>query len=110
MSINGAFFNINGATSNPYAERIKEKSDGDVFITKKNKDILRERLISRQTDDLQTIEFRLIQAHNEMQHIHNFDYLIINDDITTAKEAMVAIARSLKYQQIERLSKIIQKW
>lgn len=45
-----------------------------------------------------------------MQHIHNFDYLIINDDITTAKEAMVAIARSLKYQQIERLSKIIQKW
>ncbi len=81
-----------------------------VFITTKNKDILRERLISRQTDDLQTIEFRLIQAHNEMQHIHNFDYLIINDDITTAKEAMVAIARSLKYQQIERLSKIIQKW
>lgn len=81
-----------------------------VFITTKNKDILRERLISRQTDDLQTIEFGLIQAHNEMQHIHNFDYLIINDDITTAKEAMVAIARSLKYQQIERLSKIIQKW
>ncbi len=42
MSINGAFFNINGATSNPYAERIKEKSDGDVFITNifdKNTDI-----------------------------------------------------------------------
>ena len=81
-----------------------------VFITTKNKEILKQRLVARQTDDLQTIEFRLIQAHNEMQHIDDFDYLIINDDIHTAKEAMLAIARSLKYQQIERFSHIIQKW
>lgn len=41
MSINGAFFNINGARSNPYAERIKE-NDGKVFVTNnfnKNTDI-----------------------------------------------------------------------
>lgn len=81
-----------------------------VFITTKTKDILRQRLISRQSDDLQTIEFRLIQAHNEMQHIQNFDYVIINDDICTAKEAIIAITRSLKYQQINRFSEIIQQW
>lgn len=81
-----------------------------VFITTKTKDILRQRLISRQSDDLQTIEFRLIQAHNEMQHIQNFDYVIINDDISTAKEAIIAITRSLKYQQINRFSEIIQQW
>ena len=51
----------------------------------------------------QTVESVLAQTYS------NFE-LIINDDITTAKEAMVASARSLKYQQIERLSKIIQKW
>ncbi len=81
-----------------------------VFITTKTKDILRQRLISRQSDDLQTIEFRLIQAHNEMQHIQNFDYVIINDDINTAKEAIIAITRSLKYQQIDRFSEIIRQW
>ncbi|TLD80999.1 guanylate kinase [Helicobacter sp. MIT 05-5293] len=81
-----------------------------IFITTKTKDILRQRLISRQSDDLQTIEFRLIQAHNEMQHIQNFDYVIINDDINTAKEAIIAITRSLKYQQIDRFSEIIRQW
>ncbi|TLD97301.1 guanylate kinase [Helicobacter jaachi] len=81
-----------------------------VFITTKNKDILRQRLSDRQTDDAQTIEFRLIQAHNEMQHIGNFDYVIINDDINASKDALIAITRSLKHQQFERFAPIIQKW
>lgn len=81
-----------------------------IFITTPTKEILRERLLARQTDDELTIQFRLVQAHNEMQHIQSFDYVIINDKIQNAKEAIVAIARSLKYQQFERFASIIQKW
>lgn len=81
-----------------------------IFITTPSKEILHQRLLTRQTDDEQTIAFRLIQAHNEMQHIQSFDYVIINDDIQSAKEAIIAIARSLKHQQLERFMPIIQKW
>lgn len=81
-----------------------------IFITTPSKEILRQRLLSRQTDDEQTIAFRLIQAHNEMQHIQSFDYTIINDDMQSAEEAIIAIARSLKHQQLERFMPIIQKW
>lgn len=81
-----------------------------IFITTKNKSILRERLLARQSDDLQTIEFRLIQAHNEMQHASAFDYTIINDEVSEAKDALIAIARSLKYQQKARFSEVFATW
>lgn len=81
-----------------------------VFITTKNKEVLKNRLITRGTDDMQMIEYRLEKAYNEMQHLRYFDYVLINDDILTATEAIISIARSLKYQQLERFSEIIHKW
>ena len=59
---------------------------------------------------MQMIEYRLEKAYNEMQHLRYFDYVLINDDILTATEAIISIARSLKYQQLERFSEIIHKW
>ncbi len=81
-----------------------------LFITTKSKDILRQRLIDRQSEDMQMIEYRLEKAYSEMQYLPHFDYILINDDIHIAKQAIIAIARSLKYQQIERFNEIIQKW
>lgn len=81
-----------------------------VFITTKNKDVLKNRLQSRQTDDEHTIEFRLIQAYEEMQHLHTFDYLLINDDITQAKEAITAIAQSLLYRNTRQNEELLQNW
>ncbi|RDU61153.1 guanylate kinase [Helicobacter marmotae] len=81
-----------------------------VFITTPNKEILKNRLIARGSDDLEMIEYRLQKAYSEMQHLEHFDYLLINDDIQSAKEAIVAIARSLKYQQMQRFATIIKKW
>ncbi|CUU40734.1 MULTISPECIES: guanylate kinase [Helicobacter] len=81
-----------------------------IFITTKTKEILKDRLVARGSDDMQMIEYRLEKAYSEMQHLQYFDYVLINDDIESAKEAIIAIARSLKYQQIERFSEIIRKW
>lgn len=68
-----------------------------VFITTPNKQILKERLQNRGTDSEETIKLRLMHAYNEMKHINEFDYLIINDDIETSKEAILSIAKSLPY-------------
>ncbi|MCI7485750.1 MAG: guanylate kinase [Helicobacter sp.] len=81
-----------------------------VFITTKNKEILKSRLKNRQTDDDQTIEFRLMQAFNEMQHLQTFDYLIINDDIQTARKAIVSIAISLLYRNTNQNQKLLENW
>lgn len=81
-----------------------------VFITTKNKEILKSRLQSRQTDDEHTIEFRLIQAYEEMQHLHTFDYLLVNDDITQAREAITAIAKSLLYRNTRQNEELLQNW
>ncbi|PAF42845.1 guanylate kinase [Helicobacter sp. 11S02596-1] len=82
-----------------------------VFIATKNKQVLKDRLSSRQTDSEETIQLRLMHAYNEMKHIKEFDYLIINDDITTAKEAILCIAKSLPYKQDpDNSARLCKEW
>lgn len=68
-----------------------------VFITTRSKEVLRKRLENRQTDSTQNIELRLLHAYNEMQQLSHFDYLIVNDDIQSAKRAIIGIATSLEF-------------
>lgn len=82
-----------------------------VFITTRNKQTLKNRLKSRQTDSDEIIELRLIHAHKEMNHINEFDYLIINNEIEEAKEAILAIAKSIPYvQNINNHRKLCEQW
>ncbi len=68
-----------------------------IFITTKNKEVLRQRLLSRQTDSSENVELRLLHAYNEMKHIGDFDYLIVNDDLESSKRAILSIAYALEY-------------
>ena len=82
-----------------------------VFITTPTKKVLSERLKNRKTDEQDIIELRLMHAYNEMQHIDEFDYLIINDDIEEAKNAIIAITQSLSYKQTpHQTKKILKEW
>ena len=57
-------------------------------------EILRERLIGRQTDTPEAIERRVAKAASEIEFAAGkFDYVLINDDLATAKaEAEKVIA------------------
>lgn len=82
-----------------------------VFVTTKSKQILRERLEGRQSDSREHIELRLLHAYNEMQHISNFDYVIINDDIEQAKSAILHIAFSLGFlAQEQMINSLWEDW
>lgn len=82
-----------------------------VFITTPSKSVLAERLKGRKTDDEEVIEMRLMHAYNEMKHIDEFDFLIVNDDIQTATEAILAIVQSLRYIQCsEDTQKLLNEW
>ena len=57
-----------------------------VFIQAPSVEILRERLIGRGTDTDEAIERRVAKAASEMEFAAGkFDYVLINDDLATAK-------------------------
>ena len=55
-----------------------------IFILPPSKEALLERLQQRAQDNDATINKRMSDAQNQMQHFNEFDYLIINDDFNSA--------------------------
>jgi guanylate kinase len=57
-----------------------------IFIQAPSVDILRERLVGRGTDTAEAIDKRVAKAASEMEFAAGkFDYVLINDDLATAK-------------------------
>jgi guanylate kinase len=55
-----------------------------VFIVPPSYEVLRQRLISRQTDSMEVISLRLENAKDEVERFVEFDYVIINDQLEKA--------------------------
>jgi guanylate kinase len=74
-----------------------------VFILPPSVETLRDRLTRRAQDDPETIERRMRQAVDEISHVAEADYVVVNKDFDTALEDLRAIVRSqrltLAYQQ-----------
>ena len=72
-----------------------------VFIQAPSIEVLRQRLVNRQTDSLEEIEKRLAKADWEMNFAKGkFDITIINDDLETAEHDMLeAVQRFLAQEE-----------
>ena len=82
-----------------------------VFITTASKNELKSRLQNRGTDSAQTIEKRLINAVGEMEHILEYDYFLINDDLQNCYENLRGILSSMRLKTSNLDAKeIINKW
>ncbi len=56
--------------------------------------VLRQRLIERGTEEGQALEGRLKRAREEIEAMHWYDYVVINDTITEAADQLQAIITS----------------
>ena len=65
-----------------------------IFILPPSRDELERRLASRGTDAHATIARRMRDAVNEISHYDEYDYLVINDDFTTALRELQALVVS----------------
>lgn len=65
-----------------------------IFIMPPSQRTLRERLTHRGQDDETVIDKRMAEAVNEMSHYEQGDFVVINDDFTTALADLQAIVRS----------------
>ena len=57
-----------------------------VFIKAPSLDVLKERLIARNTEDQENLNMRLNKARSEMAYAKYFDLVIVNDDLEIAQE------------------------
>jgi len=65
-----------------------------IFILPPSIGILRQRLEDRAQDDESTIENRMRQAVNEISHVAEADFIVINDDFAEAVADMKSIVRA----------------
>ncbi len=81
-----------------------------IFILPPSPDTLRQRLIDRGQDNDTVIERRLQAARGEMEHLAEFDYVIINHNFDDAVEDLVSIVRATRLRiasQVSRHSDLI---
>ena len=57
-----------------------------VFIKAPSIDVLKERLMARNTEDQENLNMRLEKAQSEMAYAKYFDLVIVNDDLEMAQE------------------------
>lgn len=62
-----------------------------IFILPRSLDVLRERLLQRQTESPEMIEQRLAWATHELEAASQYDFQIINDDLEIAYQAFRSI-------------------
>ena len=82
-----------------------------VFITTANKKELKKRLKNRGTDSDETIENRLMNAVGEMEHILEYDYFLVNDDIEKSYKGLKSILRAMRLKSTKiDLRRVIDEW
>jgi guanylate kinase len=83
-----------------------------VFILPPSLEVLRQRLTARGQDSAEVIERRLASAHEDISHLGEFDYVIINHVFAEAVSDLLAIFRSQRLKreaQFKRNNDIISK-
>ena len=65
-----------------------------IFVMPPSMEELRSRLVGRGTEDMETVEKRLLQAQEEMKAAPQYDFIIVNDLIEQAAADLQAVLRS----------------
>ena len=65
-----------------------------IYILPPSFEELKNRLIHRNTDDIETIEKRIDIAKKEKEYIDEYDYVVVNDDIDVAVNKIIDIIKN----------------
>lgn len=80
------------------ALKVKEKFPDTLllFISPPSAEVLKERLIGRGTEDMDTINKRLSRAFEESLGVENYDYFVINDDLAICVKEVHSLIQNEK--------------
>ena len=82
------------------AMQVREKAPDGLFIFLTPPDLmeLRQRIINRGTDDIDTINKRMKKAVDEIEMMQNYDYAVVNDEVEKAAEKIKTIIRAERWR------------
>ncbi len=90
---------VNGAAS--IREKLPEAVS--VFIMPPSFEVLKKRLSGRGTEAPEVIEKRLNEALGEISRASEYDYIVVNDDLTEAVNDLVSIIKSERHKTNKNL-------
>ena len=74
-----------------------------IYILPPSIPVLRERLVKRGKDSKEVIERRLAEAREDLKHVHESDYVIINEDFSVALTDLQSVVRALRVTATRQL-------
>ena len=97
------------------AEQVRRLFPGvvGIFILPPSLEELRRRLRTRGKDTPEAIERRMASAREEISHVLEFEYIIVNERFDSALDDLIAIVRAARLsraQQSHRLSKLTDEF
>jgi guanylate kinase len=95
------------------ADTVREKTSEsvEIFILPPSFEVLKERLIARQTETQENLSLRLANSLSEVQQYTKFDYIIINDEVEKAVkdlQSVIYAERCKRNRQNETIEKILE--
>ncbi len=81
---------VNGASN----VRKKCPQNYSIFIMPPSFEVLKQRLVNRGTEKIEVIEKRLIEAKLEMERASEYDFIVVNDELSVAVDEVCSIIRS----------------
>lgn len=76
-----------------------------IFILPPSIEALAQRLNGRGTDSQEIIERRMAAVREDVAHVAEFDYVIINDDLNEALQQLNAVVQAARLRGIKQLSR-----
>jgi guanylate kinase len=73
-----------------------------IFVLPPDRETLASRLRQRATDAPEIVARRLANAEEELRHFHEYQYLVVNDDLERAYALLRAIYLTRKYGEVAR--------
>ena len=77
-----------------------------IFILPPSFEVLKNRLVNRQTENADDLAIRLRNSGNEVRHFTDFDYVIINDDKIVAASDLRSVITAERLKQVRQTAKI----
>jgi guanylate kinase len=74
-----------------------------IYILPPSIEVLRQRLVKRGKDSKEAIERRLAEAGEDLKHVHEADYVIINEDFSVALLDLQSVVRALRLTAARQL-------
>lgn len=71
-----------------------------IFLLPPSLEALHERLLRRGQDNLEVVAQRMAEAKEQIAHYQDFDYVIVNDDFSRAKEELRAIVVASRLERM----------